>query len=244
MYKEVPKTEIFKKTFLTLEETGISLPMGYITDLSDNGDFRNNESIRILEECDIVVTNPPFSLFREYIDQLIYYKKNFIVIGNQNAVTYKETFNYLQKGVMWLGVTYGDMSFKVPSHYEPRTTRFWIDELGQKWRSMGNICWYTNLDFPKRHENLVLFKEYSPEEYPFYDNYNIINVNKVSEIPKNYYGVMGVPITFFNKFNPEQFEIVGLANSARYLGDLECYTLINCKKIYNRVLIKIKDNTQ
>lgn len=244
MYKEVPKTEIFKKTFLTLEETGISLPMGYITDLSDNGDFRNNESIRILEECDIVVTNPPFSLFREYIDQLIYYKKNFIVIGNQNAVTYKETFNYLQKGVMWLGVTYGDMSFKVPSHYEPRTTRFWIDELGQKWRSMGNICWYTNLDFPKRHENLVLFKEYYPEEYPFYDNYNIINVNKVSEIPKNYYGVMGVPITFFNKFNPEQFEIVGLANSARYLGDLECYTLINCKKIYNRVLIKIKDNTQ
>lgn len=106
---------------------------------------------------------------------------------------------------------------------------------------MGNICWFTNLDFKQRHDELILYKKYSPEEFPFYDDYEVINVNKVADIPVDYDGIMGVPITFFNKFNPDQFEIVGLANSARYLGDFECYTLIDTKKIYNRVLIKRKD---
>ena len=188
-----------------------------------------------------MVTNPPFSLFREFIDTLFEYDVNFLVIGSQNAVTYKETFNYIQSGKMWLGANYGDMAFKVPSHYEPRETRFWIDQSGQKWRSMGNICWFTNLDFKQRHDELILYKKYSPEEFPFYDDYEVINVNKVADIPVDYDGIMGVPITFFNKFNPDQFEIVGLANSARYLGDFECYTLIDTKKIYNRVLIKRKD---
>ena len=109
---------------------------------------------------------------------------------------------------MWLGYKAGDMVFKVPDYYAPRATRFWIDENGQKWRSLGNICWYTNLDITKRHEDLILYETYSPEKYPKYDNYDAINVNKVSEIPCDYYGVMGVPITFLDKYNPDQFEIV------------------------------------
>ncbi|WP_270315792.1 adenine-specific methyltransferase EcoRI family protein [Streptococcus infantarius] len=241
IYKDIPESEKHKPTFLTLEGSNIDLPLGYITDLKEDGDFRSEESLKILSECDIVVTNPPFSLFREFIDILFEYDVNFLVIGSQNAVTYKETFNYIQSGKMWLGANYGDMAFKVPSYYEPRETRFWIDESGQKWRSMGNICWFTNLDFKQRHDELILYKKYSPEEFPFYDNYDVINVNKVADIPVDYDGIMGVPITFFNKFNPDQFEIVGLANSARYLGDFECYTLIDTKKIYNRVLIKRKD---
>jgi hypothetical protein len=240
IYKEVPEDVKNSPTFITLDGSDIDLPLGYITDLKEDGDFRSAESIAIMKECDIVVTNPPFSLFREFIDTLFKFDVDFLVIGSQNAVTYKETFNYLQNGLMWLGANYGDMAFKVPAHYEPRSTRFWIDDYGQKWRSMGNICWFTNLDFKQRHEELILYKKYTPEEYPFYNNYNIINVNKIVDIPEDYTDVMGVPITFFNKFNPEQFEIMGLANSARYLGDLECYTIIEDKKIYNRVLVKRK----
>lgn len=214
------------------------------TPLSQNGDFRSPEAIDLLKEADIVVTNPPFSLFREYVAMLIKYTKKFIIIGNQNNITYKEFFPLIQENKLWTGYECGDMSFRVPDYYEPRKTRFWIDDTGQKWRSMGNICWYTNLDIPKRHEDLILYKTYNPEEYPMYDNYNIINVSKISEIPKDYYGIMGVPITFMNKYNPNQFEILGIANSARWIG-LECYTLINKKKIYNRILIrrrKINEN--
>ena len=187
--------------------------------LKGNGDFRSEECIKLLKKADIVVTNPPFSLFREYVAQLIQYDKKFIIIGNQNAITYKEIFPLLKENKMWIGYKSGDMAFTVPQSYEARETRFWIDKTGQKWRSMGNICWFTNLDIQKRHENLILYKSYNPEEYPTYDNYNAIEVSKTAEIPFDYDGVMGVPITFMDKYNPEQFEIVGI-NAGR--DEFEC----------------------
>ena len=178
--------------------------------LKENGDFRSKECIELLKEADIVVTNHPFSLFREYITLLVKYEKQFLVLGNQNAVTYKEIFKLLKDNRIWLGYKNGDMSFRVPDYYEPRETRYWKDENGQKWRSMGNICWFTNLDILKRHETLDLYKHYTAEEYPKYDNYDAINVNKVSDIPCDYNEVMGVPITFLNVYNPEQFEIIDI----------------------------------
>lgn len=174
------------------------------------GDFRDPECIELLKEADIVVTNPPFSLFREYIGQLMEYGKKFLVIGSQNNVTYKEVFQLIMENQIWLGYNSGDMAFKVPSDYEARETRYWQDETGQKWRSLGNICWFTNLDHDKRHEEIDLVCRFSPEEYPIYDNYAAINVNRVDDIPSNYDGVMGVPITFFDKYNPNQFEILGM----------------------------------
>jgi hypothetical protein len=214
-----------------------------LTLLEEGGDFRSDECVELLKEADIVVTNPPFSLFREYVAQLIKYKKKFIIIGNQNVVTYKEIFPLLKANKMWLGYYSGDMAFTVPAHYEERETRFWIDKTGQKWRSMGNICWLTNLDIPKRHEELTLYKRYTPKEYPKYDNYYVIEVSKVADIPYNYDGVMGVPITFLNKHNPDQFEILGVANSARWI-DYECFTIIEGKRIYNRIIIKRKGKIQ
>lgn len=181
--------------------------------LKGDGDFRSPECVEFLKEADIVVTNPPFSLFREFVAQLIKYDKKFLIIGNQNAITYKEIFPLIMINKLWLGFNSGDMSFKVPADSEPRATRYWQDGTGQKWRSMGNICWYTNLDHKKRHEELILFKKYTPEEYPEYDNYKAINVNKVAEIPMDYDGIMGVPITFLDKYNPDQFEIVGCTES-------------------------------
>lgn len=209
------------------------------TPLQQNGDFRSPECIEILKEADIVITNPPFSLFRQFVNLLVEYDKKFLIIGTQNNITYKDTFNLIKDNKIWWGYNAGDMKFTVPDYYEPRATRFWIDETGQKWRSFGNICWYSNLDIKKRHEDLILYKKYTPEEYPKFDNYDIINVKRVADIPEDYYGVMGVPITFPQHYNPEQFEILGIANSARWIGH-ECYTLIDGKKIYNRLLIKRK----
>ena len=165
-----------------------------------------------MKQADIGVTNPPFSLFREYLAQLIAYDKKFIIIGNQNAITYKEVFPLLKDDKIWLGYKSGDMAFTVPDSYEARETRFWIDETGQKWRSLGNICWFTNLDIDKRHEQMILYKSYTPEEYPRYDNYDAIEVSKIADIPCDYDGIMGVPITFMDKYNPEQFEIIGSSN--------------------------------
>jgi hypothetical protein len=177
--------------------------------LDGDGDFRSLEAIELLKKADIVVTNPPFSLFREYVTQLIEHDKKFIILGNQNAITYKEIFPLLQQDKIWLGATHGDMSFMVPDHYTPRETRFWIDDKGQKWRSFGNMCWFTNLDFSKRHEDLILYKKYSPDKYPRYDNYDAIEVSKTQQIPMDYQGAMGVPITFLTKYNPNQFELIG-----------------------------------
>lgn len=195
---------------------------GQPTLLKGNGDFRSEECIELLKQADIVVTNPPFSLFREYVAQLIEYDKKFIIIGNQNAITYKEIFPLLKDNKIWIGYKFGDMAFTVPDTYEERATRFWIDENGQKWRSLGNICWYTNLDIQKRHENLILYKSYTSEEYPHYDNYDAIEVSKTADIPCDYDGVMGVPITFMDKYNPEQFEILGIT-----LGNTVDYPMTN-----------------
>ena len=203
--------------------------------LKGSGDFRSSECIELLKQADIVCTNPPFSLFREYVAQLIKYDKKFLIIGNQNAITYKEIFTLIMKNLLWLGYKSGDMAFRVPDSYEPRETRYWQDETGQKWRSMGNICWFTNLDHKKRHEELVLWKVYSIEAYPNYDNYDAINVNKVDEIPCNYDGIMGVPITFLDKYNPEQFKIIRFRK-----GNDEKDLSINGKCPYFRILIRRK----
>lgn len=182
-----------------------------LTTLLENGDFRSRECLELLQEADIVVTNPPFSLFREFVATLMEYKKKFVIIGNQNAISYKEIFPLLQNNQMWLGYHAGDMSFTVPDSYEPRETRYWQDENGRKWRSMGNICWFTNLDIGKRHEELVLIRKYDKEKYPTYVNFNAIEVSNFANIPYDYAGLMGVPITFMDKYNPDQFEIVGIS---------------------------------
>ena len=179
--------------------------------LEGDGDFRSKECVALLEEADIVVTNPPFSLFRDYVALLVQHNKQFLIIGSQNAITCKEIFPLIQANRIWLGTRSGNMEFTVPNDSEPRATRFWIDENGQKWRSLGNICWLTNLDHTKRHEELPLFKKYDPKEYPTYINFNAIEVSKVSDIPCDYDGLMGVPITFMDKYNPNQFEIIGMS---------------------------------
>ena len=179
-----------------------------LTMLSGDGDFRSPECVELLKQADVVVTNPPFSLFREYIALLEEYQKQYIIIGNMNAVTYKEIFPLIARNRIWLGYNSGHFWFKVPDSYEVKKTDFKIDETGQKWRRMGNICWFTNVDIEKRHENMVLFRNYTPEAYPKYDNYDAINVDRTVDIPCDYYGVMGVPITFLSQYNPDQFEIV------------------------------------
>lgn len=179
--------------------------------LKGDGDFRSNECIELLKQADIVVTNPPFSLFREYVAQLMKYEKKFLIIGRQNAITYKEFFPLIKENKVWMGFHCGDMSFQVPDDYEMRETRSWRDENGNNWRSLGNACWFTNLDHTKRHEPMVLYKKYDPELYPSYDNFNAINVGTTSEIPYDYNNVMGVPISYLDKYCPEQFEIVGLS---------------------------------
>ncbi|VWD61497.1 adenine-specific methyltransferase EcoRI family protein [Burkholderia contaminans] len=184
-----------------------------IIPLKGDGDFRSQECVELLKQADIVVTNPPFSLFREYIAQLLEHGKKFVVLGNQGAITYKEIFPLIRDNKLWLGTKSGDMSFKVPDHYEPRATRYWQDETGQKWRSFGNMCWFTNMDIAKRHEDLILYKQYVASEYPAYDNFDAIDVSRTKDIPEDYDGAMGVPITFLDKHNPNQFEIVGITKA-------------------------------
>lgn len=203
--------------------------------LLQTGDFRSAECVALLREADVVVTNPPFSLFREYVGQLMDYGKKFLIVAPQNAITYKEIFPLIKENRIWLGFKSGDMAFKVPADSEPRTTRYWVDEGGQKWRSLGNICWFTNLDHTKRHEELDLVCRYNPDDYPKYDNYDAIEVSKVVDIPCDYNGVMGVPITFLDKYNPEQFEIVKFRK-----GNDEKDLSIKGKCPYFRILIRNK----
>ena len=183
-----------------------------ISILKGNGDFRSRECINLLKEADIVVTNPPFSLFREYLAQLVKYDKKFLIIGNQNAISYKECFQLIKENKMWLGASVhsGDREFKIPPTYEVRSKSLRVDENGNRYIRVVGIRWFTNLDYPQRHEELILYKHYTPEEYPKYDNYDAINVNSTSDIPMDYDGLMGVPITFMDKYNPDQFEIVTL----------------------------------
>ncbi len=225
-----------------------------------NGDFRSPECIELLKEADIVVTNPPFSLFREYVAQLVEYNKKFLIIGNMNAITYKEVFPLIQENKMWYGpsISSGDREFRVPNDYELNAAGCREDERGIKYIRVKGVRWFTNLDHKKRHEPLDLYKHYSPEEYPTYANYDAIEVGKTSDIPMDYDGVMGVPKTFMDKYCPEQFEIVGTAEgeSGRALGlkpfprelkklnpslrDGQLYYMVNGKPIkpFARILIR------
>jgi hypothetical protein len=181
--------------------------------LQGDGDFRSQESIDLLMQSDIVVTNPPFSLYREFIGQMMKHDKKFILVGPQNNVTTKDMFPLIMQGKVWLGSHSGSMRFRVPDDRDLDRSGLSVDENGTKWQDFGNICWFTNLDFPKRHEDLILFKPYSPDAYPKYDNFDAIEVSKVSDIPVDYFDVMGVPITFLDKHNPDQFEILGITKT-------------------------------
>lgn len=190
-----------------------------IKELKGDGDFRSTECIELLKQADIVVTNPPFSLFREYMAQLMKYGKKFIVIGNKNAITYKEIFPYIMNNQMWIGYTPmgKDLLFDVPADDAKELLE--TDSKGSKFRIVdGKVMrrstsvWFTNLDIKKRHEEMILYKRYSPEEYPKYDNYNAIFVKKVTDIPVDWKEAMGVPITFLDKFNPKQFELLGITD--------------------------------
>lgn len=226
-------TAVYKATYDGKEE---------LTLLKGNGDFKSDECVEILKQSDIVVTNPPFSLFREYVAQLMQYQKKFIIIGNINAITYKEFFPLIKDNLVWVGYKFNGkpMEFIVPDDYPLKGSVCGYTQDGRKYVGVGGTCWFTNCDIPKRHEKLKLTKEYSEEEYPKYDNYDAINVNKTVDIPYDYEGVMGVPILFLGKFNPEQFEIVKFRK-----GDDEkdlVYTL-NGKKVqpYFRILIEHKN---
>ncbi|MBQ7690869.1 MAG: adenine-specific methyltransferase EcoRI family protein [Muribaculaceae bacterium] len=211
-----------------------------IRPLRGDGDFRSPECIELLRQADIVVTNPPFSLFREYLAQLVEHQKKFLIIGNMNAITYKETFPLLMRNQMWLGCSIhsGDRKFGVPDDYPLQAAGCGIDEDGQRYIRVKGVRWFTNLDYRQRHEPLVLYKHYTPEEFPKYDNYDAINVNAYADIPMDYEGVMGVPITFMDHYCPDQFEIVGLD---RYVQDNPRFGqrfTINGKETYARILIR------
>ncbi len=216
-----------------------------LTLLSGDGDFRSAECIELLKQADVVVTNPPFSLFREYVAQLMEYKKDFIILGNQNAVTYKEIFPLFATNQMWYGISIHShgRDFRVPDDYPLQAYEFRTDEQGFKYINVKGVRWFTNIDYEKRHEDLLLYKKYSPDEYPMYDNYPAINVNKTADIPCDYDGVMGVPITFLDKYNPEQFEIVAFRKGLD--GKDLVYSFTNCSSRerervtpYFRILIR------
>ena len=222
---------------------------GIKIDLKGDGDFRSNECVELLKESDIVVGNPPFSLFLNFINQLIKYDKNFIIIGNQNAITYKDVFPLIKENRIWLGVNVKGMEFEVPnkSPYNTRSS-FRIDkETGKFYQKLGNICWFTNLEHYKRNEELILWKLYNEKDNPKCDNYDAIEVSRVKEIPKDYYDVMGVPITFLNKYNPNQFEILGCTESegkgfSKGLWDKDSKVtqpLIKGKRKYKRLFIRM-----
>lgn len=208
-----------------------------------DGDFRHNIDTLLL--ADVVVTNPPFSLFSEYVAQLVEYDKKFIIIGNKNAVKYKEIFPLIKDNKIWLGATNfnNGMYFKVPENfiYAP-TYKFERERNGEKVNRVPGVRWFTNLEIPKLHEELTLYKRYSPEEFPKYDNYDAINVDKTADIPYDYDGVIGVPITFLDKYNPEQFEIVGVIaaySNGKYA--MSPKAIVNGKELYTRILIRRKD---
>ena len=193
-----------------------------IKHLQGDGDFRSKECIELLKQADIVVTNPPFSLFREYVSQLVEYDKKFVIIGNLNALTYRDIFKLVKENKLWFGhsIHSGDREFRVPQDYPLNAAGSRVDEEGNKYIRVKGVRWYTNLDFNERHEDLILYKTYNEEEYPKYENFDAINVDVTKDIPVDYAGAMGVPITFIDKYNPDQFEIIGLgiSNSGIEIG--------------------------
>lgn len=208
-----------------------------IKELKGDGDFRSPESIELLKQADIVVTNPPFSLFREYVAQLIEYDKKFLIIGNLNSVTYKDIFTLIKSNKLWFGqsIHSGDREFRVPEDYPLTAASSRIDVNGNKFIRVKGVRWFTNMDYNERYEDLILHKNYNTEDYPAYDNYNAINVDKTKEIPVDYEGHIGVPITFLDKFNPDQFEIIKFRK-----GDDDRDLVINGKSPYFRIIIKNK----
>lgn len=212
--------------------------------LKSDGDFRSKESIGLLKQADIVVTNPPFSLFREYVAQLIEYDKKFIIVRHQNAISYKEIFKLIKEDKMWLGYGFkGGAAHFINKHYEDYAT------AGNHQEGMirvSGVTWFTNLDISKRHEDLILYKTYNPKEYPKFDHYDAINVDKTNEIPMDYKGNIGVPITFLNKYSPEQFEIIDGLNRYSILDGPTPETQgkylsqVNGNPIYVRIVIKNK----
>ena len=222
-----------------------------MTELEGNGDFRSEECIELLKECDVVVTNPPFSLFREYVAQLMEYGKKFIIIGNGNAVTYKEIFPYIKNNELWIGAGKGmggkAMEFYVNADvYDASKGSVNRIENGKCYVGVMMCTWFTNIEHNKQHIPIDLYKKYSADEYPKYDNYDAIEVSRVSEIPMDYDGVMGVPISFLDKYCPTQFEIVGLSrhnnlgmDGGYWLGGCNDAT-INGKRVYARILIRRK----
>ena len=218
-----------------------------VKELQGDGDFRSAECIELLKEADIVVTNPPFSLFREYVAQLVAFEKKFLIIGHQNAITYKEIFPLLKENKMWLGYGFKGAAGHFISKYQDIAT---AGDHREGMIRVSGVTWFTNLEHKKRHEELILYKEYNPEkfpnEYPKYENYNAIEVSKTAEIPMNYDGVMGVPITFMNKYNPKQFELIwttdrggdGMLEEFKIPHDRYDAPVVAGKGLYKRILIR------
>lgn len=215
---------------------GRKSPRVVTTPLQGNGDFRSEECIALLKQADIVVTNPPFSLFREYAAQLVEHGKKFLIVGHQNAITYRDCFKIIKENKMWLGFGFrGGAAHFINKHYKDYAAA--SDHKDGMIRVSG-VQWFTNLDHDKRHENLILYKKYTPKEYPKYDNYDAINVDKTKDIPMDYKGVIGVPITFLDKFNPNQFEITGQMVTTKVDEFNYGYPYVKGKKVYARILIK------
>lgn len=180
------------------------------------GDFRSEESIKLLQQADVVVTNPPFSLFREYLSQLVLSGKKFLIIGNVNTLTYNDVFPLIKDNKLWIGpsIHSGDRKFYVPDSYPLEAAGCGTDKDGRRFIRVKGVRWFTNIDYKQRHEDLILYKKYNPEEYPKYDNYDAIDVSDVKNIPCDYDGVMGVPITFLDKYNPDQFDLLGYTSNS------------------------------
>ncbi|MBQ9726840.1 MAG: adenine-specific methyltransferase EcoRI family protein [Kiritimatiellae bacterium] len=208
-----------------------------IHELQGDGDFRSAECIELLMQADIVVTNPPFSLFREYVKQLVDFNKKFLILGNVNALTTRDIFPLVMDNRIWLGASIhsGDRKFWVPDHYPLNASGCGIDEDGRRFIRVKGVRWYTNMDYRLRHDEIILFKHYTPDVYPTYDNFDAIEVSTVADIPCDYDGMMGVPITFLDKYNPDQFEIVGDDVS---LGATKGRFYVNGRRLYSRLVIR------
>ncbi len=217
----------------------IALPEYVKTPLQGNGDFRSDECIELLNECDIVVTNPPFSLMKEFLPLVLESGKKFLVLGNINHVTFREIFHYFKNNQFWLGYNSGHFWFKVPEYYKEKNTDYKQDDKGQKWRRMGNICWFTNIDIEKRHQQLDLYKHYNATDYPKYETYDAIDCKEYKEIPDDYSGVIGVPITYLAYHCVDQFEILGKFDGGTESNELDlAKPIINGKAKYKRIAIQ------
>ena len=220
-------------------EEGLILSEPEVDRLNGDGDFRSPECVDLLKEADIVVTNPPFSIIREHIHQIMEHGKKFLILGPNHAATYPDMFPLIAADRMWLGVNNEGKEYQVRNDYAGKVSR--VDEHGRKYTKLGNTVWFTNMDHKRRHEDPVMFREYAddPSYYPKYDNYDAIEVSKVADIPEDYYDPMGVPITYLGKHNPDEFEIIGLDRPLMKAktGKTTCFFL-NGRELFSRIVIK------